>query len=79
MEVHEKKHYIVLECTGCKRYLLAISVNKTRTCPYCGKRVALGKARVVSRSQSAEEARFALQKLKMQDQNKETSGNEMFR
>ncbi|MGA3405515.1 MAG: DUF1922 domain-containing protein [Candidatus Bathyarchaeia archaeon] len=77
--MREKKHYLVLECTTCNRYLLAVSSNKTRTCPYCGKRVALGKARVVSRSQSAEEARFALQKLKMQDQNKETSGNAMLR
>jgi DNA-directed RNA polymerase subunit RPC12/RpoP len=79
MEVREKKHYLVLECTVCNRYLLAISVNKTRTCPYCGKRVAVGRARVVSRSQNAEEARFALQKLKMHDQKKETSGNEMLR
>jgi len=73
------KHYLVLECNTCKRYLLAISRNKTRTCPYCGKRVALGKARVVSRTQTAEEARLALQKLKMQGQDNGTAGKPALR
>ncbi|MGD0422908.1 MAG: DUF1922 domain-containing protein [Candidatus Bathyarchaeia archaeon] len=74
-----EKHYLVLECTACKRYLLAISSNKTRTCPYCGKRVALGKTRVISTSRTAGEARLALQKLKMRNQDQETSGKIILR
>ncbi|HUO42151.1 MAG TPA: DUF1922 domain-containing protein [Methylomirabilota bacterium] len=73
MEIPEKKHYLILECNTCKRYLLAVSSNKTRTCPYCGKRVALENARLVSRLKSAEEARLALQKLKIQGQQNETA------
>jgi len=73
METPEKKHYLILECNMCKRYLLAISSNKTRTCPYCGKRVSLENAKVISRLKTAEEARLALQELKIQGQQNETS------
>jgi DNA-directed RNA polymerase subunit RPC12/RpoP len=64
----EKKHYLVLTCSACNRYLLAISRNRTRSCPYCGKRIHLGKAKIYSRSESAEEARLVLQKLKLHEQ-----------
>ena len=68
MEEHKKKSYLILECTKCKRYLLAISSNKTRVCPYCEKRVTVDNAKVIGRLPSAEEARLALQKLKMHSQ-----------
>lgn len=59
-----KKQYLVVECTKCGRYLLAASNSKTRTCPYCGKRVSLEDARVAAKSEKPEEARAALQQLK---------------
>jgi len=71
----KKKHYLVLECTACSRYLLAVSDNKTRTCPYCGKRVKIAKTRILSRSYSAEDARLALQTLKMKEQEGKCSDN----
>jgi len=60
-----KKHYLVLECSGCRRFLLATSDKKTRTCPYCGKRVSLENARVFIRSEKAADARMVLQEMKM--------------
>ena len=77
VQEHGKKEYLVLECTECNRYFLAVSENRTRTCPYCGKRVKVEKARIASRSDKAEEARLILQKLKMKEV--ESSVNEMFR
>jgi DNA-directed RNA polymerase subunit RPC12/RpoP len=77
VQEHGKKEYLVLECTACNRYFLAVSENRTRTCPYCGKRVKVEKARIASRSDKAEEARLILQKLKMKEV--EPSVNEMFR
>jgi DNA-directed RNA polymerase subunit RPC12/RpoP len=62
-----KKDYLVVECSTCKRFILAVSDKKTRTCPYCGKRVRLEDARVAAKSQSAPEARLALQKLKFKE------------
>jgi DNA-directed RNA polymerase subunit RPC12/RpoP len=64
----EKKNYLVLTCSACNRYLLAISRNRTRSCPYCGKRIHLEKAKIYSSSESAEEARLVLQKLKLYEQ-----------
>jgi DNA-directed RNA polymerase subunit RPC12/RpoP len=61
------KQYLVVECLNCKRFLLAASNKKTRTCPYCGKRVKLEDARVVGKSESAYEARTILQELKAKD------------
>jgi DNA-directed RNA polymerase subunit RPC12/RpoP len=62
-----KKHYLVVECSNCKRFLLAASDKKTRTCPYCGKRVKLEDARIAAKSESSEEARLALQELKLRE------------
>jgi DNA-directed RNA polymerase subunit RPC12/RpoP len=59
-----KKHYLVVECAICKRFLLAMSTNETRTCPYCGKRIRMRDARVVGHSDTAEGARVTLQELK---------------
>lgn len=59
-----KKQYLVVSCTNCGRYLLAVSDKKTRTCPYCGKRVSMGTANVVAMSEDPEEARAALQEMK---------------
>jgi len=73
--MHEtKKHYLVAECTNCKRFLLAVSTNETRTCPYCGKRVRMRDAQVVARSDTAEGARLILQKLKVEGNNGEPLG-----
>jgi predicted RNA-binding Zn-ribbon protein involved in translation (DUF1610 family) len=69
-----KKHYLVIECTSCKRFLLAVSKNETRTCPYCGKRVRLEDARVVVRSESAEDARVVLQDLKTREYQGDSNG-----
>jgi DNA-directed RNA polymerase subunit RPC12/RpoP len=62
----QKKHYLVLQCSNCRRFLLAASDKRTRTCPYCGKRLVIGEERVVARSENAEEARLVLQELKIQ-------------
>ncbi|HXY83482.1 MAG TPA: DUF1922 domain-containing protein [Candidatus Saccharimonadales bacterium] len=71
-----KKTYLVLECDKCGRYLLAPSNNKTRSCPYCGKRVAVGKARVLASSDNAVDARVSLQQLKLK---KEDSSSTVLR
>jgi len=61
----EKKHYLVVSCANCGRFLLAASDKRTRSCPYCEKRLSLEDAKVFARSEDAEEARLALQELKM--------------
>jgi DNA-directed RNA polymerase subunit RPC12/RpoP len=62
-----KKQYLVVECAHCNRFLLALSSNETRTCPYCGKRLRVGHAKVLARSETAEEARLVLQDLKARE------------
>jgi predicted RNA-binding Zn-ribbon protein involved in translation (DUF1610 family) len=68
-----KRHYLVVECSSCKRFLLAASDKKTRTCPYCGKRVVIEQARVVAHSENAEEARLVLQELKIEEHHSKSS------
>jgi len=67
------KTYLVLQCEKCSRYLLAVSSNKSRSCPYCGKRIAVGKARVLASSDDAKAARESLQKLKFRGESGEPS------
>jgi predicted RNA-binding Zn-ribbon protein involved in translation (DUF1610 family) len=66
-----KRYYLVVECTSCARFLLATSNKRTRSCPYCGKRVTLEDAKVLARSEEAEEARLALQELKIRKHHSE--------
>ena len=69
-----RKHYIVVGCSNCRRFLLAASDKKTRTCPYCGRRVNLEDARIVAKSESAEEARRLLQELKVREHSENPTG-----
>ncbi len=62
-----QKQYLVVECPNCKRFLLAASDKRTRTCVYCGKRLVVEDAREVARSEKAEEARLVLQEFKMRE------------
>ena len=68
-----KKHYLVVACTRCGRLLLAASDKKTRSCPYCGRRVKIENARVIARSENAREARLVLQEAKAQEQHSNAS------
>ena len=55
---------IVVVCGQCGGLLLAKAGQKTRTCPYCGSKVALDRARKVASAENAYEASEILRKLK---------------
>lgn len=57
-------HYIIVVCSECGGYLLAKSGQKSRTCPYCGSRILLGKAKKVASAENANEAAAILRRLK---------------
>ena len=56
--------YIIVACSKCGGYLLAKDFQKTRTCPYCGSKVVLEKAKRVAAAGNANEASALLRKLK---------------
>jgi DNA-directed RNA polymerase subunit RPC12/RpoP len=56
--------YIIVVCSKCGGYLLAKENQKTRTCPYCGSKVILEKAKKVAAAENATEASTLLRKLK---------------
>jgi DNA-directed RNA polymerase subunit RPC12/RpoP len=55
---------LIIVCNLCGRLFLAAATQKTRTCPYCGTRVDVRKAKKVASAKSAFEASEMLQKLK---------------
>jgi len=55
---------LVVVCSRCGGFLLAKAEQKTRTCPYCGFKVDLYKAKKVASAQTAQEASAILRKLK---------------
>ncbi|MEM1540428.1 MAG: DUF1922 domain-containing protein [Candidatus Bathyarchaeia archaeon] len=57
-------NYIIVTCSKCRGYLLAKASQKSRTCPYCGSRVLLEKARRVASAEKADAALMMLRKLK---------------
>lgn len=57
-------HYIIVVCSECGGYLLAKSGQKSRTCPYCGSRIPLEKAKKVASARDASEASAILRRFK---------------
>jgi DNA-directed RNA polymerase subunit RPC12/RpoP len=55
---------IIVVCGRCGGLLMAKADQKTRTCPYCGSRVDVDKARKVASAKSANEASIILRRLK---------------
>ncbi|MEM3579249.1 MAG: DUF1922 domain-containing protein [Candidatus Bathyarchaeia archaeon] len=56
--------YAVVRCSKCGGYSLAKTDQKTRTCPYCGSKILLEKARKVAVAKTANEASVLLRKIK---------------
>jgi DNA-directed RNA polymerase subunit RPC12/RpoP len=55
---------IIVVCARCGGLLLAKADQKTRTCPYCGSKVDVDKARKVASAENANEASIILRRLK---------------
>jgi uncharacterized CHY-type Zn-finger protein len=55
---------IIVVCGRCNGLLMAKAGQKTRTCPYCGSRVEVDKAKKVASAKSANEASMILRRLK---------------
>lgn len=56
--------YLVIVCGGCGRLLVADGAAKSRSCPYCGVRVWLSKAKRLGKADTAREASDLVQYLK---------------
>jgi DNA-directed RNA polymerase subunit RPC12/RpoP len=56
--------FLVVVCPKCGGFLLAKAEQKTRTCPYCGSKVFLEKAKKAASANTLQEASMILRKLK---------------
>ncbi|MBX5328328.1 MAG: DUF1922 domain-containing protein [Candidatus Bathyarchaeota archaeon] len=56
--------FLIVVCSKCGGFLLAKAAQKTRTCPYCGFKVELKKAKKVASAKTAYEASAILRKIK---------------
>jgi len=61
-------NYAVVACGKCGGYLLAKTDQKTRTCPYCGSKILLEKAKKVAFAKTAKEASLLLRRIKEKKQ-----------
>ena len=55
---------LIVACNSCGGLLMATDNQKTRTCPYCGSRVDLKRAKKVASAKTAFEASEILRDLK---------------
>lgn len=55
---------LIIVCNRCGGFFLAADGQKTRTCPYCGKRVDVSKAKKVASAKNAFEASQMLRTMK---------------
>jgi len=55
---------LIITCNKCGGLLLAKAEQKTRTCPYCGLKLDLNKAKKIASAENSLEASRILRKLK---------------
>jgi predicted RNA-binding Zn-ribbon protein involved in translation (DUF1610 family) len=55
---------LIMKCTKCGGYILAVKDQKTKICPYCGANVNLQKAQKVAAANTAFDASEIIRKLK---------------
>ncbi len=56
--------YLIINCHGCGKIIMASTANKTKSCTHCGAKVDLHGARVLARSSTTTEAVAIIQELK---------------
>jgi DNA-directed RNA polymerase subunit RPC12/RpoP len=56
---------LVIVCGRCGGFLLAKTEQKTRTCPYCGAKVDVEKAKTLASAENASKASEILKELKI--------------
>lgn len=56
--------FVIVVCSKCGGLLAAKTEQKTRTCPYCGFRIVVNKAKKVVAAKNSQEASIILRKLK---------------
>jgi len=56
--------FLIVACVKCGGFLLARAEQRTRTCPYCGFKVVLDKAKKLASAKNAYEASTILRRLK---------------
>ena len=67
--------FLIVVCRKCGGLLLARAEQKTRTCPYCGFKILVEKAKKVASAKNAYEASEILRTLKSDASAKRTSAN----
>jgi DNA-directed RNA polymerase subunit RPC12/RpoP len=60
---------VLYECSKCSGVFMAAQGQKTHSCPYCGTRVDLQKAKRIIQAKDAFEASEMLKKIKTKRQN----------
>lgn len=60
--------YLVVKCPQCGRLTLSKASYRTRTCPYCGKKIVLMRAMIVARTSSSIEATEVIRDFKRRGQ-----------
>jgi hypothetical protein len=63
-ETHPMPPTFIVECKNCSGLLLAAVNQKTRTCPYCGTKVDLQRAKRLAKAENAFDASEILRKIK---------------
>jgi len=67
--------FLIVACERCGGFLLAKDEQKTRTCPYCGFKVAIQKAKKMASAKTALEASAIVRKLKQENALKQKTAN----
>ena len=56
--------YLIINCPTCGKIIMASTSNRTKTCTHCGSKVSIYGAKILAKSETAQEAVAIIQHLK---------------
>jgi DNA-directed RNA polymerase subunit RPC12/RpoP len=56
--------YLIINCPTCGKIIMANTSNRTKTCAHCGSKVSIYGAKILAKSETAQEAVTIIQHLK---------------
>ena len=67
-EMRVRNQFLIVQCYRCGKLSMAKEGQKTKMCPYCGSKLAIGRTRVLACAKDPKTVLLMLRKLKRQSE-----------
>jgi predicted RNA-binding Zn-ribbon protein involved in translation (DUF1610 family) len=59
--------FLIINCPTCGKIIMANAANQSRTCPNCGVKISINRAKVLAKSKTSQRALELIQNIKQRE------------